>query len=287
MNYSSFVFDVSQQDFQTTVLENSFHSPVLVDFWAAWCQPCQILMPMLRQLAVESEGAFLLAKVNADEEHELAAHFGVRSLPTVKVFRNGQVVEELVGVQPESTYREIIERYRTKPSDNLLLQAEASWQRGDQQTALGLLREAQSQEPGNPDIKIALAEKLLIVGKTETAEQLLRDLPWEARESDSAKTLLAKLEFIDAVKDAPTMGALKAAVQAHPGDCQARHLLGSRLALAEEYETALEQFMEILRRDRSYGDDAGRKGLLAVFAILGDEHPLAIHYRRQMFNTLH
>ena len=110
MHHSPFVLDVSQQDFQTTVLENSFHSPVLVDFWAAWCQPCQILMPMLRQLAVESEGAFLLAKVNADEEQELAAHFGVRSLPTVKVFRDGQVVEELVGVQPESTYREVIER---------------------------------------------------------------------------------------------------------------------------------------------------------------------------------
>ncbi len=287
MQDPSLVFDVTQQDFQTAVLDNSYRLPVLVDFWAAWCQPCQILMPLLKRLAIESQGAFLLAKVNADQEPELAAQYGVRGLPTVKVFRNGQVVEDLLGVQPESVYRSVIERYRIKTSDRLLEQAEAAWQGGHQQEALTLLRETQSLEPDNAEVKLALAEKLLASGALQAAQQLVQALPLNVQESERVKALISHMEFIDLVKNAPGVADLINTVSAQPDDCAARRQLAARHVLDGDFEAALEQFLEILRRDRNFADEAGRKGLLAVFHLLGSDHPLVARYRRQMFNLLH
>lgn len=282
MNNSPYIVDVTQADFAQVVLENSYRVPVLVDFWATWCQPCQMLTPLLNRLAESARGAFLLAKVNADQEQALARQFGVRALPTVKVFRNGQVVEDLTGVQPESVYWQVIERHRAKPSDRLLDQVEAAWQRGKRKQALELLRQAQAREPDNVEIKLSLAEKLLLSGETAEASALLNGLPPEVRMDEPASALLAHLEFIEMAKDAPSTAALEKAVRANPADCAKRRQLGARQLLEGNFEDALEQFMEILRRDRKFGDDAGRKGLLAVFKILGSDHPLVAAYRRRM-----
>lgn len=282
-----FVFDVTHQDFQTAVLDNSHRLPVLVDFWAAWCQPCQILMPLLKRLAVEAQGAFLLAKVNADQEPELAARCGVRGLPTVKVFRNGKAVEDLVGVQPEPVYRSVIERYRIKAADRLLEKAETAWRQGHQQAALTLLREAQSLEPDNAEVKLALAEKLLAGGELQAAQQLLQALPLNIQESERVKALTSQMEFIELVRNAPGIAELINIVGAQPDDCAARRQLAARHVLNGDLEAALEQFLEILRRDRNFADEAGRKGLLAVFNLLGSDHPLVGRYRRQMFTLLH
>ncbi len=287
MNSTPFIFDVTQSGFAALVLENSFNVPVLVDFWAAWCQPCQMLTPILQRLAEQYQGAFLLAKVNSDQEQALAAQFGVRSLPTVKVFRNGQAVDELVGVQSEPVYREVIERYRAKPSDRLLARAEAAWRQGDQRKALGFLREAQALEPDNVQVKLALAELLLLSGDTDKAGDLLHALPLEVRLEQPASGLLARLEFSEQAKGAPETARLEKALQAHPEDCALRRQLAACKTIEGDYEAALEQFLEIMRRNPKFDDEAGRKGLLAVFNILGNDDPRVAAYRRRMFALLH
>ena len=209
MTESDYIIDVTREAFPNAVLENSYRQPVLVDFWAAWCQPCQMLMPLLKKLVLQAKGAFILAKVNADRESALATEYGVRGLPTVMVFRDGEVVDALVGVQPESAYQAIIARHRTKPSDTLIAQAENAWNQGAREQALALLRKAQSLEPDNPDVTIALADKLLACEDAESARAVLNGLPPNLQMEAPVKGLRARLSFIDVVRDAPGTEALE------------------------------------------------------------------------------
>ena len=288
MSESPYVFEVTQHNFAAVVVESSQRVPVLVDFWADWCQPCQTLTPLLTKLALEYRGGFILAKINADAEQALAGHFRVRSLPTVMVVWQGQIVDQLVGVQPESAYREIIDRFQTQPAgDPTLEQVEMLWQRGRQKQALDLLREALKQEPDSTELKVAFAEKLLQLDRSEEARTLLQNLPAEERDRQPASGLLARLEFADLAQGAPDTAKLEAQVRAKPDDHAARRQLAARYVLAGNHEAALEQFMEILRRAPQFEDGAGRKGLIAIFEMLGNENPLVATYRRRMFSLLH
>jgi len=283
----TYVYDVTQRDFQNVVLDASFRVPVLVDFWAAWCQPCQLLTPLLTRLAEVYQGAFVLAKVNADEEPALARQFGVRGLPTVKVFRNGAIVDERVGVQPESVYSQIIERHREKPADRLQAQAEQAWQQDKQQQAVRLLREALAAEPNKVELRLALIDKLITVDEADAARELLEALPPEERLQETAISLETRLALWQIAQAAPPVATLEATVQADPEDCSARHQLAARRTMAGDYEAALEQFLEILRRDPHFADDAGREGILAIFTTLGSDNPLVATYRRRMAALLH
>ena len=285
MSESSYIVEVNQHNFASLV-EASQQVPVLVDFWADWCQPCQQLIPMLTRLAQEYRGRFILAKVNADAEQALAGHFRVRSLPTVIVVWQGQIVEQLVGLQPESVYRQIIERLTASPGDQLQEQVEALWEHGRRQEAVSLLREALKQEE-SVELKVMLAEKLLQLDQGGEARQLLQSLPAEEQERQPASGLLARLQFADLAEGAPDRRALEQRVQSDPTDSAARRQLAARCVLAGDYQAALEQFMEILRRDPKFEDEAGRKGLIAIFEILGNENPLVTAYRRRMFSLLH
>ncbi len=286
MSESPYILDVTQHNF-AAVVENSQRVPVLVDFWADWCQPCQTLTPLLTKLAQEYRGGFILAKINTDVERELAQHFRVRSLPTVMVVWQGQIVEQMVGVQPESTYREIIDRFRSDPGDQIREQVELLWQRGHHKQVIELLREALGHDPDSVELKVILAEKLLQLDKEEEARSLLQSLPAEERDRQPASGLLARLRFADLARGAPDLTALVAVLWKNPADCAARRQLAARYVLAGDYEAALEQFMDILRRDPKFEDEAGRKGLIAIFEMLGNENPLVVTYRRRMFSLLH
>jgi putative thioredoxin len=287
MSESPYVFEVNQHNFAAVVVENSQRVPVLVDFWADWCQPCRTLTPLLTKLAQEYRGGFILAKINADAEQALAGHFRVRSLPTVMVVWQGQIVDQLVGVQPESAYRAAIDQLRASPADQILEQVNALWQRGRQKQAVDLLREALKQEPDRIELKVALADKLMQLDRSEEARTLLQSLPVDERDRQPASGLLARLQFADLTQSAPDLAALEARVRAHPDDCAARRQLAARYVLAGDYEAALEQFMDILRRDPKFEDGAGRQGLIAIFEMLGNENPLVTAYRRRLFSLLH
>jgi putative thioredoxin len=287
MSESPYVFEVTQHNFAAVVVENSQRVPVLVDFWADWCQPCQTLTPLLTKLAQEYRGGFILAKVNADAEQGLAGHFRVRSLPTVMVVWQGQIVDQMVGVQPESAYRAVIDQLRASPGDQIVEQVNALWQHGRQKQAIELLREALKHDPDRVELKVTLADKLIQLDHGEEARTLLQSLPAEERDRQPASGLLARLQFADLAQGAPDLATLEAQVRTKPDDCAARQQLAARYVLAGDYEAALEQFMDILRRDPKFGDEAGRKGLIALFEMLGNENPLVIAYRRRMFSLLH
>ena len=287
MSESPFIFNVTQEDFTQNVLEKSLRVPVLVDFWADWCGPCHMLMPILSKLVEEYQGKVLLAKVNSDEQQALAARFGVRSLPTVKVFKNGSVVDEFMGVQPESVIRQILERHIERESDNIRLEAERALETGNQELALSLLQKAAQMDPDNAAVKIDLARILLNKGEAERAEIILDDLQGEDRDKVEVKSLKARLTFARIAAEAPNQKALESILSSDPRNLRARYQLSAHYVLINDYDTAMDQLFEIMRRDRKFEDDAGRKGLLSVFEILGNEDKRVNRYRSKMFNFLH
>jgi putative thioredoxin len=278
--------NVTEASFAERVLQASQHVPVVVDFWADWCAPCRMLMPMLARLADEYQGQFVLAKVNTDEQQALAARYGIRSLPTVKVFKNGEVVDEFMGVQPESAIRAILERHIERASDRLVDQAAEALEAGDEARARSLLEQAVDMDPANPRVKIGLARTLMQTGEPERAEIILDDLQGEAREQPEVKTLKAQLAFARIASEAPEREALERRVTADPADLEARYHLSAHQVLAGEFEPALEQLLEVLKRERGFRGDAARKALLAIFEILGGGE-LVTRYRSRMFNILH
>lgn len=286
MSESPFVITVTRDTFADQVLVRSQQVPVLVDFWADWCAPCKMLMPVLAKLAEEYAGQFVLAKVNTDEQQDLAAQYGIRSLPTVKLFKAGAPVDEFMGAQPESSVRAMIDRHIVRESDRVLQQATTALEQGDATTAQRLAEDALRLDPDYPPALVTLARILMGQGQPERAEILLDDLRGEIRDSAEIKQLRAQLNFARVAAAESDRDKLTDAVLTNPQDLEARHRLSAHFVLAGEFEPAMEQLLEIMKTDRSFGDDAGRKGLLAIFDILGSSE-LATRYRSKMFNLLH
>ncbi|APZ42383.1 thioredoxin [Acidihalobacter ferrooxydans] len=286
MSDSPYLYDVTQADFAERVLARSQDVPVLVDFWADWCGPCRMLAPVLHKLAEDYGGKLIVAKVNSDAEQALAAQYGIRSLPTVKLFRNGAVVDEFMGVQPESQIRALLDRHIPRESDAVRETALATWRAGDAAKAEALLRQALEDDPGNDKIAPDLAQVLLASGKADEAEQVLRGLPANRIEDADIKRLLASVHFARLVANAPDADALKARLDTAPDDLEALELLAARWILEGHYEAGMDALLQIMRKSRKYNDDAGRRGLLAAFELLGNDDRVT-PYRRQMFNLLH
>lgn len=280
----AFHFDVSLQDFEARVLQPSLEIPVLVDFWAEWCGPCQTLKPMLEKLAEEYQGRFLLAKVNADTNPELSQYFGVRSIPTVVMLVGGQPQDGFTGALPESELRAFIDRFVAPPAADLRAEAAALAQTGDWNGALQILIQATQENPNDEGARLDAVEALLELERKEEAEQLL-GLEYSA-EADRAQSLKARLALAaNAVDTAP----LQAKVDANPDDHAARLELAKALAGNGQYEAAMEAALEVVRRDRFFDSGAGRRVLLEFFEALGgNEHydDLVRKYRRALSATL-
>jgi putative thioredoxin len=286
MNDVSNGFDVTRQNFAALVLEASKHNPVLVDFWAPWCGPCKMLAPALATLASEYRGGFRLAKVNTDDEQMLAREYGIRSLPTVKVFKDGRVVDEFTGVLAASAIRAIIERHIEHEVDKIRRRAEAAFEGGDANTALRLLKEAAEMGPNDTSVKVLTARILMLTGTPEEARSLLQSLPMDASLTAEVKRLQAQLEFAQTANEAFDEADLERKISDDPRDLQARYRLSARRVMRGDYEGALEQLFEVMRRDRSFENDVGRRGILSVFEILGGGE-LVSRYRRKMVHLLH
>ncbi len=279
MAHSAYSADVTLESFETDVLERSRNVPVLVDFWAAWCGPCKMLMPVLAKLAEDYQGRFFLAKANSDEQQELAARYGVRSLPTIKLFRDGAVVGEFVGVQPERSIRALLDRHIARPSDRLLAQALEKEGQGHVSEALDILRRAQKEDAANNRVTAHLGRLLLEQGQIAEGERVLDGVSSAGRADPELAPLFARLEFVRMTATAPPLAELEKKVEAHPDDLQARQWLGARYLLAGRHEAALEQWLTIVRTNRQFGNDAGRKTLLTAFNLLGGKGDLVHKYR--------
>lgn len=281
------IYEADIQNFDQLVLEHSQHTPVLVDFWAPWCAPCRTLMPLLSRLVEAYAGKFVLVKVNTDEQGELAERYAVRSLPTVKLFRLGQVVDEFYGAQPESVIRELLERHVQRASDAMRRLALDALEQGKAEEAVRLLEEAIQSDPENHRIHPDLARALLARGRCDEAEEVLRMLPPEKQEEADVLALRAQLSFAKVAQSAPAPEVLYRTISNDPDNCEARYQLSALKALDRDYDGAMEQLLEILRRDRNFREDAGRKGLLSIFELLGGSGPLVARFRALMSSALH
>ncbi len=277
------VFDVDQQTFEAEVLQASLTTPVLVDFWATWCEPCKVLGPMLEKLAAEYNGAFRLGKVDVDTQQELAGMFGIKSIPTVVLVKDGQVLDGFAGALPEGQLREFLSRH-VQP----LEAADETVEEAVPETpgqAIERLQQAIAAEPAKAELKLELALALMHAGQTDAAEAALIALPANLAIDARAVRLRSELDLVHALKDAPGTTELQQRVQADANDWTARDQLGVRLLLEGEPAAGLDQFLAILQHARDWNDGQGKKRLLAAFATL-DDAELVSRYRRKMASLL-
>jgi putative thioredoxin len=266
-NSTPWVVDTTADRFELDVVERSRITPVVVDFWAAWCQPCRTLKPLLEKLAAEMDGAFLLAKVDSDQHPEIARQFGVRGIPAVKAIVNGEVVNEFTGALPEAEVRRFIAGLLPSPAEPLRLAAREAAADGDAATARALLHDALAADPNHIEARFDLAELSLAGKDIDTARQLLDSLG-EADDHPRLAALRARLTLAGAATDAD-LPALHECVKDNPADLAARLALAQALALAHDYRAAMEHLLDIVRRDRHWQEDAGRTNLLQLFTLLG------------------
>jgi putative thioredoxin len=279
------VFDVDTTNFETEVLQASMTTPVLVDFWAEWCGPCKTLGPMLEKLAAEYNGAFRLGKVDVDQNQELAAMFGVRSIPTVMLVKDGQLMDGFAGALPEGQLREFLSRHVQPLEGEAPAEAVLEEEAEDPAQAINRLQQEIAAQPERSELKLDLALALMRNGQADAAEAELNALPANLATDARAVRLRSQLDLARALEGAPPLSELRQRVQADASDWAARDLLGVRLLLEDDPAAGLDQFLAILEKARDWNDNAAKKRLLAAFATL-DDAELVGRYRRRMASLL-
>jgi putative thioredoxin len=275
--------DVGDATFERDVLDRSRTVPVVVDFWAPWCAPCRALGPALEKLAAEHAGAFVLAKVNVDEAPAVAEAFAIRSIPAVKGFRDGILVAEFVGAQPEAAIRQFLAAVLPTEADRLAQEGESLAAAGDLADAESRFRAALDREPRHGRALIGLAKALAARGQEPEALGLLERVLPSASVAAAAERLAAEIRTrADGTGDE---AALRARLAADPADLDARLALGRAHAAARRYEEALAELLDVVKRDPKHADEAARKAMLDVFAVLGDD-PLVDRYRGELAKAL-
>ena len=285
---SAHVLEVDRSNFDSAVIEGSESAPVLVDFWAPWCGPCRALGPILEKLAAEYEGRFTLAKINSDENPDLSARYGVRGIPNVKAFVNGDIVDEFSGALSEREVRAFLDRVVPGPAQALRDEAHAVYtQTRDAKRALDLLASASELDPANAEVGIERAAILADCERYEEARAAIDSLPPLAQMDDRVGALKAKLDLADGAAAAPSEAVLSERIAANANDLEARLQLGHALVARKDYRAALEHLLHIVGRDRSFCDDIARKTMLKVFELLGSDDPLVPEFRRKLASAMH
>ncbi|HEV7820589.1 MAG TPA: thioredoxin [Burkholderiales bacterium] len=261
--------DTTLATFEQDVIEASREVPVLLDFWAPWCGPCRTLGPLLEKIEHEYAGRFKLVKVNADESPELSQHFGIRSIPHVVAFVDGQPVDQFVGVLPEGELKRFIDRLMTDPAEAERRAALAALADGRRDEAYDKLKAALAMDPGYDEARLDLIELLLDDDRFEEARAEEALLSPKTTQGIDARynALKTRLDAADVAAELPDTRELEAKIAAHPSDLDARFDLASQWIAARHYDGALEQLLEIVKRDRGFRDDIGRKTMLSVFDL--------------------
>ena len=289
MMNSQHIFEATMENFQQDVMTASAQSAVLIDVWAESCAPCKQLTPILEKLAEEYKGAFRLAKVNADQQQQLTASLGVRSLPTVILVKDGQAVDGFNSALPESEVRKILEKHIEMPADEEAPYEKAHrlWEEGDIEAALALLSEMNRSDPEDLKVLIDLAQLKAELGDLETAEQVLNSLPAEEKMQTQAKQLAARIKFLKASAELPPIQELEDSLDKDPKDPNALHLLALHHILQENNAEAMELLIRLMQVDSKYKDEVAKTTLVELFDKLGNNNPDVRTYRRKLYTLMH
>lgn len=283
---SEYIVHVTMANAKQVLIDESLQRPVLIDFWADWCEPCKSLMPILEKLANEYAGQFLLAKVNCDEEPQIAQQFGVRSLPTVMLMKDGQPADGFVGAQTETAVRKLLEKFLPKPWDLQLEQARAAIAAGDHGAALTLLRKAYEESRKRADIGMELAAVLIALKRFDEAGAQL-DLIKLADRDQRYQQLLAQIQLQREAAKTPEIRQLEEALRRAPDDLEAAFQLALQYNQNQQHREALDILIDILRRNKQFRDGGAKKAVLDIIAVLGNADPLAKEYQRKLFSLMY
>ncbi len=267
--------DVTLENFQTQVLEASSKTPILVDFWAVWCQPCRILSPVLEKLEKEANGRWRLLKVNTDEQPELAQHYQIQSIPAVKLFSEGRVIGEFIGALPETEVRRWLEKYLPSESKNQLDMVKAMLQAGNLAKARKMLEAAVKDDPANAEARTLLA-MLLLPDDIDKAAELVKTIEIENPFADKA----------NAIQTLQRLAHLKETAN-EPREDWKLYYQGIAAFKKGKYTEALEAWIALVGRNRQLDDDGARKACVALFTWLGSDHELTQRYHRRFTSSLY
>jgi putative thioredoxin len=280
------IVDITLENAKHYLVDESFVRPVVIDFWADWCAPCKTLMPILEKIAKEYAGAFLLAKVNADELNMIASQFGVRSLPTIMIMKDGQPIDGFTSALPELQVREILQKYLPNPWDKLLDEAKACVDNNDHAGALPLLRRAYEESKHLQSVAYLLVESNIALSRFDTAETILSTIKVVNRDENYTR-LVAEIELKKQAAKTPELVALEAAHLVDPSNLHICFDLAVQYHHEKNYRASLELLIDILRKDRNFADGKVRKALTDSLVFLGKGDPLAIEFQRKLFTLLY
>lgn len=283
-----FIVDITLENAQQYLIDESFNRPVVIDFWADWCAPCKNLMPILEKLANEYAGAFLLAKVNSDDPQTqmISAQFGVRSLPTVMIMKDGQPVDGFAGALPEVQVREVLAKYLPKPWAAPLSQGQALIAENNFTDALPLLRQAYEVSGQLASINLLIAQCHLELNRVDNAEAILSTIKL-ADQDALYEQLQSRIELMKQAAKTPELAALEAAHLQTPDDLQVRYELALQYHQESQHRPALEHLLYVLRKDRNFAAGEARKTFNGILTALGKVDPLAIEFQRKLFTLLY
>ena len=278
------VVDITPENFQQVILQQSQEKLVLVDFWAQWCEPCKDLMPMLEKIASEYKNEMILARVDCEAQQEIAAQFGIRNLPTVMVVQAGQPVDGFAGMQSESQIREMLAKYLPQPGDAEMQQAAQFVQQGDYQSAFPLAKQAVDLNAENIDAKYLYIDCLIETGSVAQAKAELETIRL-VDQDQRYQTLTGKVELAEQAADSPELRELQTAVENNPDDLQLKIDLAIQLQRAHKVDEALPLLHQVLLTDLNFGE--AKKVMLDMINALADGDPQKSLYRRKVYSLLY
>ena len=280
---TSNVVDVTVQNFQE-VIERSQQVPVLLEFYADGAEQSAELAFTLNKLVDAYQGKFVLGRVNVQQSPQIVQQLGIRTLPTVKIIFHGQMVQDLEGPQEETSLREMLDQLTQSPVERIQEQIQLLLEAGNRPAAIDLLQQVLAQEPNNHAMQVELADLLIMDSRADEARQLLAVIPDTTEGLAKPKS---RLGFVDQAATLPALAFLHAETEANPDDLQLKCDCAIRLIVDDQIEAALDLLLEVLQKDKSFGDELARKTMIQVFDMLGKGDPMATAYRRRMFSFLH